>query len=469
MQLSARSQWIGIAVVITLLFGLLIAVMEQWKRAESEKSGIEIDARLERIRAAGHPVTSDDLAKLYPDPPPERDSSALLSLVLDQLEIHESPSSLLLIDGTALPRRGEAMSPSLKTDLMALMEKNAEAIANFPDVSLGGAWFGCGFSAGFANLPVSRLSKVGELVRFLCLQAILEAGQDRSADAALALACSFVVIEGIRSDKFLHHLARRAWGSLTCTVTELVLNQTSLSDADLQVLEGFLAEDYPSGLQEALINLRCFQIWQMEEIRRDPYSITQVSRSTGWKDRIISWWRVNMGRVYRDGDFILLLERMESRINAVSLPPKERVQALEELIPGIRRDGQRTTTALQIVEGTQNMYPGRARLDLEMLAKMRVTRASLAVERWRQAHDGRLPETLQELLPAYIPSIPVDPFTDHHCVTGNSRAVTWFTALARTSLTTAARSSQPRKKKANLTTSPSRSNGEGAAASRQSG
>lgn len=48
--------------------------------------------------------------------------------------------------------------------------------------------------------------------------------------------------------------------------------------------------------------------------------------------------------------------------------------------------------------------------DGEALARLRLGAAMLAIERYRAAHEGRLPRMLQDLVPAYLPSVPMDPF-----------------------------------------------------------
>jgi len=42
----------------------------------------------------------------------------------------------------------------------------------------------------------------------------------------------------------------------------------------------------------------------------------------------------------------------------------------------------------------------------------RCTRTALAIERYRREHDGKLPATLAELVPRYLPQVPVDPDGD---------------------------------------------------------
>jgi hypothetical protein len=48
--------------------------------------------------------------------------------------------------------------------------------------------------------------------------------------------------------------------------------------------------------------------------------------------------------------------------------------------------------------------------DVEHAAKVRVTQMALAVERFRLTHANALPDTLQELVPEFCASIPIDPF-----------------------------------------------------------
>jgi hypothetical protein len=53
---------------------------------------------------------------------------------------------------------------------------------------------------------------------------------------------------------------------------------------------------------------------------------------------------------------------------------------------------------------------GVANRDAATRARLRTALASLALERWRLAHDGTLPERLDDLVPQFLPSVPADPF-----------------------------------------------------------
>jgi hypothetical protein len=48
--------------------------------------------------------------------------------------------------------------------------------------------------------------------------------------------------------------------------------------------------------------------------------------------------------------------------------------------------------------------------ELRAVARVRLARAALAVERCRSAHAGQVPASLAELVPTYLAAIPADPF-----------------------------------------------------------
>jgi hypothetical protein len=78
-------------VVVALSIGVLWLKMIRDDRV----ARVEIQKRLDAIRNAGQPLTVQDLAKLFPDPPPEHDAMLLLKPALAALIIpRESESSI---------------------------------------------------------------------------------------------------------------------------------------------------------------------------------------------------------------------------------------------------------------------------------------------------------------------------------------------------------------------------------------
>ena len=101
-----------------------------------------------------------------------------------------------------------------------------------------------------------------------------------------------------------------------------------------------------------------------------------------------------------------MLNLRAREIAALDLPLKQRFVEFQQTDTAWKRKGHRTYAA-ELLHGS---FYNTMRLDAETLARLEVTRAALAVERWRLAHGGQSPESLTELVPDYFKAIPLDPF-----------------------------------------------------------
>jgi hypothetical protein len=90
-------------------------------------------------------------------------------------------------------------------------------------------------------------------------------------------------------------------------------------------------------------------------------------------------------------------------IEIVKLPPEQQESALQQFSP--LSPNERPPIAEYIIE-----LPDRAVESLQSVAEVRCAAVGLAVERYRRA-QGHWPETLADLVPAYLPQTPLDPFT----------------------------------------------------------
>jgi hypothetical protein len=72
----------------------------------------------------------------------------------------------------------------------------------------------------------------------------------------------------------------------------------------------------------------------------------------------------------------------------------------------------RRTTCVAVLVIEARFLKGNAKSDAVNQVRLGLAHTALAVERWRLAHEGRLPENLAELVPSYLPAVPADPFGD---------------------------------------------------------
>lgn len=394
-----------------VLVGLIVASWLADHRAEDKRLRVEIQKGLEAVRAAGQPVTSQDLAKLFSNPPPGQDAARLLAPALDALAIPEAKDYSAWFGFTNFLARRNACDQRTWQEVAQFLNDNRAAMGAVPWDQITNAWIGANFADGFPGSAEFQPHRLRQLVELFCLSAFYEAESGHGTEAARQLSRSLVLTRVLPSGILLHHLIRRSYEQRVCAGIERVINQTELSTNDLILLERSLADDHSGGLRESLMSLRCREIWAMETIQTTSAGdFVPTPAKTNWTatvrarfTEVLFQWS---GRIYQDSDFVEMLDLRAKEIAALDLPLKQRFAEFQQTDNASKRKGRRTY-ASELVHGS--LY-NSMRLDAETLAWMEVTRTALAVERWRLAHDGQSPESLTELVPDYFEAIPLDPF-----------------------------------------------------------
>jgi hypothetical protein len=96
---------------------------------------------------------------------------------------------------------------------------------------------------------------------------------------------------------------------------------------------------------------------------------------------------------------------MTTNIDAMLLPYPERLAAAEqgkELIENI-------PDRLFYISHMLLPSPRVVLRDADLVSLVRVARTAVAIERYRLAHANALPESLESLVPEFLPEIPIDP------------------------------------------------------------
>lgn len=103
------------------------------------------------------------------------------------------------------------------------------------------------------------------------------------------------------------------------------------------------------------------------------------------------------------------LRRLDQALAASTKPWPDRLKSVDVPMPVIaaRRWRFLDTPA----DTVAYLHQQRARAYGRMLANLRTADAAAAVERYRAAHGGALPENLDALVPAFLDRVPIDPFT----------------------------------------------------------
>jgi len=400
------------AIALALCVGLAV-----WhSRVEIRRAWAEIQKRLDALRAAGEPVTAEDLAKLYPNPPPDRDAALLLAPATAALWLPDPDIDPQSVHNWAWSGSQDLTEPLLAT-IQTVVDTNQAALNAVPWDRITNAWFGPGFSRGFSNMVANPDSPDTELPRLFCLKAILEARAGNASQAIENLSRALALLRTIRNGSMAHLYYRRKGEALVCVALEWVVNRTEILPDDLRAFEHLLSDDHTEGLREALISLRCRNIWAMNSFRADP--INEVLPRSSYGNKLGNVLRYHyyatliqtFDRIYSDADFSEMLDARSAQIAALKLPLKQRFSEFER-IERVAVEGGHPSIASR-GSGAARVISTRLRWDAEVRAKMQVTRVALEVERWRLAHGGRAPDSLADLVPEFAPSVPLDPFDNN--------------------------------------------------------
>ncbi|MBU6398938.1 MAG: ABC transporter permease [Verrucomicrobia bacterium] len=182
--------------------------------------------------------------------------------------------------------------------------------------------------------------------------------------------------------------------------------------AELAALQrDVLAVENETDLTRAMVSLRCLAI---ESYRSQPLVANYAPRGPSpMADYLQSQVR---GRLYeltgaRDRDFARFLDTLAEFVRLATTPlPKRFVEARALASAPDQPTGGSTPTG-DWLYSPQMLFNGWVGPNADFVARCRVVRTALALERFRASHDGRLPGRLDPLVPGLLAEPVIDPFT----------------------------------------------------------
>ncbi len=350
------------------------------------------------IRAAGEPVTLADLTAGLPEIDPADDAAryyaAGLALVGRERDKEPSDSSAYsnanAQDPTSRPSREtvDAIAARLQElrGVLELLDKGAACPECRFDLSAGTDMGAC----------INRVGQARSAARLLSMRTwhLAFAGDgDAAADS---------VVSTLRMTRMFDHqpvliayLVKAAVRALACQDAAGVLELTRPSTAALvRLQQALLSAEEPDEVTRMLLADRALSVQIMEVIFTgrvpSPLAGEQPLPSRPRIGGFIARWMV--------ADY---LRKLAAVVEASRKPWPEKLDALGEGEP------PRAWGLAKLIEA-----PWRRALVLiaRGLGQLRSTAVAVMIERYRRAH-GKLPESLDELTPAFAESLPPDPFT----------------------------------------------------------
>ena len=378
-----------------------------WSGTRESPLDKEITRRLAELRASGEPIDAQDLARLFPNPPPSEDAGELLTNILVFALDHPPPASTPIIMSRPLPPRTEALAEPMAGQLRAYC-KETKTIFEQTTPWPTNMRFALHWERGMMSNTIPQFMKVRSLTHMLTALAMGAAEDGDLQGAADMLERGFRFTQTIPSDLLVGHMIRQACAGLTVMAAERCLNRVSFTDAQLARLAAALPPPGTYNLATALRGEHCLTIWAFQAIKSGRRFDDIVSSPAQRRE---PWWKSALRKIiprrneYSDRDFATYLSFCRPSLEALALPPAQAVTNFSALMTAYA-----TNVTSEIGQGVPANWPKTLLTHYEIEAKLDALSSAFAVERYRLAHDGKLPSSLKELVPAYLRETPRDLF-----------------------------------------------------------
>jgi type II secretory pathway pseudopilin PulG len=384
------------AVVLILLLAIL------WP-AKPSAASTALDAKLAQLRADGVPLTAAEIATALPDPDAEHDAHLILR---DAFAVPRGPAGgdIPFLGGT-MPKRTEPFSDSVMQSINRCLSQSDTMLQKIPE-RLDGVRFSMGWTNGFTNLKNVPIVEVRHLIQALAIKAVFEAERGDAPKAAEALRKGFSVTTTLNSDSLVSTMIRVACADIMCTATERALNRIKLGDSDLEQIYEQIDIERIDNFAPTFIAERHMGMLVLDPAREGRnYFNDRPFEVLLWK--FAQFFRRDKRKFYRDEDYLTFLNVIDERQAAHRLSGRERVRRNEALAAYYT-----TNTRSLVAEMVMPNWKKAMRTATETKARLTALKVALAVERYRLAHANTVPDTLDVLVPQFLPSPPRDPMDD---------------------------------------------------------
>jgi hypothetical protein len=392
-----RVRWLRVFLVGTPL--VVVVVLVAVAVVQGRKVW-RIQKELERIRAAGEPLTYDDVFDGYRRPEGGQDATDLWLEAFAQIgPLDDDPlaEGLPLFSSTPVEpvAPGEGWPELGQAEALLAHYQPALGLMHLASERGGAAQFPVHRGVGKVPAP-AHAADVRQAARLLWLEAHVELHRGRPEAALECLHAILAASNSLEQEPLVvSHLVRLACDGLACYGVEGLLSVEGLDDTSLRELQqSLLARDYAEGLGRVMQAERVTGITAYT----DPSLVDDRIRSNS-TGRLV--WRA-----WSRDDIVLYLSLMRRLVDATHRPWPEAVQA------GKRVDEQVEEVVAPQYMLTALLMPALGRVfdvTARQTAKNRAAAAAIAVELYRRRR-GELPESLEELVPEFLSKVPTDPF-----------------------------------------------------------
>ena len=404
-----RSFKLALAAVLSLsvcLFLLLIVMDAIWAYVFI---GSEISSLQDEIRRNGHPVTMSEVNAYYPAVPEEQNAALVYLRATDELDYTtdlEKQNHGAIWDKVSSVSGSAPYDEILRGEVEAYLNQHSALLVKLGDAQqLPHSRYPLDLTQG-AMVKLPHLAALRCLTRAVSIRAFHQVRTGDLTEIANAHRTMRHLAWSLEDEPLLiSQLVRVVLISIAVESLERDLNYTTITQQMLvELQEIYRKTESPNWVVRAMAVERAtaFEgIKQMFDGRMRTWK-NESTEDTSFVDNF--WWLPGM-RVYEKKTQAYLLKKMGP---LASSDPKSWLDRLAAA-KGIEFEDNAFAALANIYVQPFSKAPGAfARLT----AKLELARAAVAVER-HVADYQEYPMTLQELVPRYLDSVPIDPFDNN--------------------------------------------------------
>jgi hypothetical protein len=407
---SRRKAWLWWGLVTGVPLVLLVLVTAAAWIISGFQASQKLAVQVAKVRARGEPLTTIELSDYYKpaaDRPNITANFAAALALCEARELKTLEKDLPIVGMAPEPPPPPQSWPQLP-EAEAYLARLAPALEALHDIARrdGTSRFPVDFNSGIAmTLPPVAAWRQGTKV--LSLQFHVELHRGRSSDATNCILAQIGMARSIDQEPLLiPQLVRLLIVGLAIGNVQTAVRQVQIDDTDLARLqEGLRKIDYVPCLKRALAGERAFAYMASIKARAAP-DARDLAFKPGEAQDLAEQppWRV------RDAAKILEMSlRIAEAADESLLAAWNASQQVEAAVVELaQRVVDKRLYALTLLIRTP--YEPAVYAFLRSTARRACADAALAAKRYRQCH-GHWPDSLEELIPEYLPAVPVDPFS----------------------------------------------------------
>jgi hypothetical protein len=396
-----RGSKLSVFTVVLAAFLVLIAVIAIWRNSVTSAN----KDRLRAIAARGEPTSLADLDRFYKAVP---DSNNAALLWLDGAAA--LTNDLVNIAGKLTLRRGVPLNEDQLGELAEALAANDDALTLFHRAArLNQSRYPITFNQSwFANLD--HLAKPKGAAQVLRTEAAVAIAQTNTAVATEAINGIFAAGRSMSAEPLMiSQLVGYAIDAIGIHTLQFALNAASFNAAELNAMQTAVskADDMESAFR-GLIGERAFFISSLS----DPNGLiaaSRVSPPSGIEEVASEVFLQPLARLsgFWQRDLRFGIDALTTYVGWARLPDPQRVHATTnwDRMMVQAKNGYYVMTGM--------LLPAMEKFiskDANHRAQVRTALVALAIERFRLANNGQLPDQLSSLVPAFLDKVPIDPY-----------------------------------------------------------